>query len=331
MAHIFEAQQRLCRGQTQTQIDAWDDWLALGLQDDQLVWRKATSSGLNAPFFADHFLHQAPSQRLIHLQPLARSPEHYSGYSALPLHAMVFHSSRCGSTLLMQMLASDTRFLALSEPPLFDAALSSWLHGQISQTDFCHAIHALCLKRDAEIQYPVIKTDSWHLPQLPLLRQLFTKTPMLFLFREPAEILASHARQTGPQMIPGMLDLTMLGLQNHSEHWDFHSWPDFFLTHLYELAAVYQQSYGLKLINYSDLPEALWQTLLPDWQISCNEAQLSAMQQRSQRHAKSGQNWQGDPQTRPCPVSPRLRSAYQRLQELAALPTPTPCPQTQTL
>lgn len=322
MSIFADAQRRLCRGTVLTQLDDWTDWLAVGLQDQQLVWRKASASRLHAPFFTDQFLHQTQAERQLHLRPLQDPPMLYSGYASLAPRALVFHSSRCGSTLLMQMLATDPRFLAISEPPLLDVALSAWYHGKIGRIGFTHALQALCLQRQPEQQYAVIKTDCWHLPQLPLLRQIFPHTPALFIFREPAEILASHARQTGPQMIPGMLDLAMLGLKERQAEWDYASWPDFLLTHLYEVAARLHQSEGLRLINYRELPQALWQTLLPEWQISCNAAELVAMQQRSQRHAKSGLSWHGDPGGEACMPSPRLRAAYQHLLDLAALPMP---------
>lgn len=327
MSIFADAQRRLCRGTVLTQLDDWTDWLAVGLQDQQLVWRKATVSNLTAPFFADQFLQQTAAERQLYLRPLHDSPSLYSGFPDLSLSALVFHSSRCGSTLLMQMLATDPRFLALSEPPLLDVALSACYHKKITPIEFTHAVQALCLRRQPGQQYPVIKTDCWHLPQLPLLHTLYPTCPKLFLFREPAEVLASHARQTGPQMIAGMLDLALLGLAGREGEWNSHSWRDFLLCHLYELAASYHLAYGLRLVNYRELPQALWQSLLPEWQISCNASQLAAMQQRSQRHAKSGQSWQGDPDSQTCPVSPRLRAAYQRLQDLAALPVPVECAQ----
>lgn len=319
MTIFAQAQRRLCRGHLHGLPQDWQDWLAIGIQDQDLIWRKASNAQLNAPFFADIFQHQSPAERLLHYQSLAKAPTTYTGLAPLAPLAFVFHCSRCGSTLLLQMLSSDARFLCVSEPPLLDVALSALHYQQISATEFKHALQALCLQRQPTQIHAVIKTDSWHLAELPRLRALFPSTPMLYLFRDPAQVLASHQRQCGPQMIAGMLDLNRLGLAAQSQAWDFSGWPDYLLSHSYELAAEYHARYQLRLLNYSELPGALWQQLLPEWRISLNSEQIAALQGATLHHAKSRQVWQGDPSTTRPQVSARLQSAYDRLEQLAAI------------
>ena len=319
MTIFLSAQNSLCRGQVVNQVEDWQDWFAIGIQEHELLWRKANGRSDSPAFFADLFLHQTKPERLLHSRSLYSEPTTYTGLNPLAPQAFVFHSSRCGSTLLLQMLSSDARFLCVSEPPLLDVALSALHYQQISATEFKHALQALCLRRQPTQTHAVIKTDSWHLAELPRLRALFPGTPMLYLFRDHAQVLASHQRQCGPQMIAGMLDLNRLGLAEQSQAWDFSGWPDYLLSHSYELAAEYHASYQLRLLNYSELPGALWQQLLPEWRISLNSEQIAALQGATLHHAKSRQVWQGDPSTTHPQVSARLQSAYDKLEQLAAI------------
>ncbi|PAV93766.1 hypothetical protein WR25_26873 [Diploscapter pachys] len=67
----------------------------------------------------------------------ARSP-------GLTPSALVFHASRCGSTLIAQLLASQARNIVLSEPPPLDNLLRAARQDPSAAAWQADALRALC-------------------------------------------------------------------------------------------------------------------------------------------------------------------------------------------
>ncbi|MBD9578747.1 sulfotransferase family protein [Pseudomonas sp. PDM23] len=129
---------------------------------------------------------------------------------------LVFHASRCGSTLLAQMLAGLDSHLVLSEPGPLDSLLRShylheWEAGQQERAVIA-MLSALAQNAGPPAQHLVVKLDAWNLFELPLIRRCFPETPWIFLYRDPLEIAASHLKMPGMQMIPGQLSPSPLNL-----------------------------------------------------------------------------------------------------------------------
>lgn len=117
--------------------------------------------------------------------------------------AFVFHVSRCGSTLVSQLLALDERAIVLSEPPILDEVLRSGLPQR--EQLFGAALRLLCRRRFGTEERAFLKTDSWHIFDAPDLRRLYPQTPFLLLYRFPEAVLASHRKARGRQMVPGLV------------------------------------------------------------------------------------------------------------------------------
>ena len=54
-----------------------------------------------------------------------------------------------------------------------------------------------------------VKFDSWNTLDLALIRRAFPDVPWIFLYRDPVEVIVSHMRQRGSQMIPGAFEKLM--------------------------------------------------------------------------------------------------------------------------
>ncbi|MGI8808139.1 MAG: sulfotransferase family protein [Acidimicrobiales bacterium] len=122
----------------------------------------------------------------------------------------IFHMSRCGSTLVSQMLAAVPEHLVLSEagpldsvlrarsarPDLSDAERGAWLRWMLG---------ALGQPRTAEQHRLFVKFDAWSTLDLPLIRHTFPDVPWIFVHRDPVEVLVSHSRRRGAHVIPGVL------------------------------------------------------------------------------------------------------------------------------
>ena len=124
--------------------------------------------------------------------------------------AFIFHASRCGSTLISQMLAQLDNHIVISEPPPLDALLRS----DLPPSNVVPPSKGCCPPMDSvgsvSEQRLVIKLDAWNIGELPLLRECFPETPWLFLYRDPLEIAVSHLRRPGMHMVPGMIGASVL-------------------------------------------------------------------------------------------------------------------------
>ena len=320
--HAFAFEQRqLCRGLSVSAMNATRAWLPLGFEVEsaQLIWRWLGEKRCTEPFFADAWRAQETAQRSICRTNLTATQAICQDLPQVPIKALIFHSSRCGSTLLMQMLACLPECIALSEPPVLEACLQ-YLHRNADPITCAKQwlpliLAGLSQQRFANEQFCVIKLDSWHICDLPLLRAALPETPFYFLYRQPQAILTSHQRQPGPQMVPGLLDHARLGISSHSV--PFNEWGDALLQCYFQCALDYAQQSSLNLLHYQQLPSMLWQHLLAEWGIYLSQSEIALLQERSKCHGKYLGNFQGDPPTlAPPPVSSALQTLYEKLEEL---------------
>ncbi|MES2649672.1 MAG: sulfotransferase [Bacteroidota bacterium] len=125
--------------------------------------------------------------------------------------ALIFHVSRCGSTLLSQMLSLDPANIVLSETPFFDDLLRMSLKNSRRKAGDCTkyllaAMRFYGQKRTPHQQYLFVKTDSWHLHFYESLRETFPGIPFILLYREPGAVLRSQQQSRGMHAVPGMIE-----------------------------------------------------------------------------------------------------------------------------
>lgn len=128
----------------------------------------------------------------------------------------VFHMSRCGSTLVAQMLAALEKNIVLSEPPPLDSIIRANGKDHSATDDqrikwLRWMVGALGRKRAGEKFY-FIKFDSWSMLDLDLVRRAFPEVPWIFLYRHPVEVLVSQLGKRGVQMIPGAIGRVLPGI-----------------------------------------------------------------------------------------------------------------------
>lgn len=314
-------------------------WLPVGLGSDgaQLVldWAHFGAAPLDEPFFEGNLrrARNHPVNALLRWRtPLGTLLDDPAFADPPPPDGLVFHMSRCGSTLVAQALGALDGAVALSEPPPLDALLLE-LHGR---TDLdlalkCRLVRAmfaaLASDRTGGVRRRFLKTDCWHAGALPLLRAAWPDTPWIFLFRDPLPVLQSHGVRPGSQTLPGphaaMVGLDLVGAIPGS---DFTARVLAATCH----AAADHAALGDGLfLDYADLPDAIVTRILPHFGITPSAAELVALAEASRRDAKEPGTL-FDPATRPAPrqASAELREAarrhlgpaHERLRALAAAP-----------
>jgi hypothetical protein len=251
--------------------------------------------------------------------------------ASLAPDGFIFHMSRCGSTLVSQMLAALPDNIAISEAAPIDAIVrlnQRWPspptagHAQLLSA----MVAAFGRRRSGAERRFFIKLDSWHALALPLFRQAFPHVPWVFLYRDPVEVMVSQSRQPGMQMVPGILPPSVYGF-NDAGNIPGDEYSAKVLGKVCEAAADNQALGGGLPINYRDLPVAFWSKIMPHFGISVGAEDRERMQQAARYDAKAPQfEFANDCDNKQREASTNLRAlaetyvgpAYPRLEELAA-------------
>lgn len=206
----------------------------------------------------------------------------------------IFHLSRCGSTLLAQMLGALPRSLVVSEAPPIDQVLQvaarvpgatraqrlGWFRGMVN---------ALGQRRRGDETRFFLKLDCWHALALPFIREAFPEVPWVFLYRDPVEVLVSHRRRCGSQMVPGILDPRLFGIEPAElPAVGFEDYGARVLAQVGWAALRAQEELGGgRLVNFTELPAVGWGEVAEHFDLRLTDAERAWMQAAAQRDAKN--------------------------------------------
>ncbi|MBZ0091999.1 MAG: sulfotransferase [Sulfuricellaceae bacterium] len=213
--------------------------------------------------------------------------ERAHGHPGLPLKGLVFHMSRCGSTLAAQWLAALPDSVMLSEPEPLDTLLQWPPHDGGTETVRA-LLAALGQPRREGDRRLFLKTDCWHMAHIDRLLAAFPGTPWVFLYRDPLEVLVSHRRMPGWHFVPD----SMAGHGLHPPD-ELRSYPlghgAWILSVVLEQArqAMVRHGNGL-LLNYSELPEALEARIAGHFGVDLSDLEQEPLRAVSRRHSKQG-------------------------------------------
>ncbi|PQO99113.1 sulfotransferase family protein [Pseudomonas frederiksbergensis] len=240
----------------------FEGWLPIRVWQEagawQVDWCWFGDSRLHQPFFRDAVedaLRLPFNQAFRRKTALSTLADWRACSPGLTPSAFIFHASRCGSTLISQMLARLDNHIVISEPPPLDTLLRSDLPAVERRVAIKGLLSAYGQCRRGVEQRLVIKLDAWNIGELPLLCECFPETPWLFLYRDPLEIAVSHLRRPGMHMAPGMIGASVL-----DDELAFSGREDYIARRLARLLAsglAQCQAFGGRAVNYSELPQAM--------------------------------------------------------------------------
>lgn len=191
----------------------------------------------------------------------------------------IFHMSRCGSTLVSQMLARCASNSVISEAAPIDFAV------QTGDPQILRAmVQAFGRRRSGRERRLFVKLDSWHALALPLFERAFPRTPWIFLFRDPVEVMVSQRREPGAQMVPHLVAPSIYGLDPMTPGPDYTARV---LSRICMAAADALASPRGLAVNYRELPSALEGRILPHFGLVPDAADLDAMRSALGVDAKS--------------------------------------------
>lgn len=258
-------------------------------------WLDMNDKEYTEPFFAEtilkckSFTNNSKAERP--LSDISILPEWAADVNVIEPTVFIFHISRCGSTLISQALGINDEHIVLAEVPFIDELLrlsdSNCWPGQTDPKTILKAAFGLYgQNRNGKKKHLFVKTDSWHIYFLPLLRQLYPDVPFVLLYRKPDEVIRSQQKKRGIQAIPGLISDHILGISSTEEfNLDMHMAGviSSFLTSFIRIA---QEDKLTLPVNYNEGVENIVKRIAEFTGIELNGEDLYQIRQRSRFDAK---------------------------------------------
>jgi hypothetical protein len=234
---------------------------------------------------------------------------------------MIFHLSRCGSTLLSRLLGTLPGVVVLSEPGPLNALLGL-NPDRVDEAELVEVVRllvrALGRCRHGDERRLVLKCTSWNIRRREVLAAAFPETPWIWVQRDPTRVLASLLAKP-----PGWL-----GLQSAPQRAALHFGLDPVAVPAMARAEFAARALGAMLeaaatdparrlsIDHADLPAAVWQRVAPHFGLEADPAAIERMIGESRFYAKdpAPRVFAGDlPERRP--ITHAMQEAAQRFAE----------------
>lgn len=205
--------------------------------------------------------------------------------------AVIFHISRCGSTLLSQLLCCSDRNIVLSEVPFIDELLRLKFKGEKYTQDqideYVKAAIGFYGITD-EKQRLFIKTDSWHLYFYKQYRKLYPDSLFVLLYREPFAVIQSQKKQRGLHAVPEMLEPELFGLtitEKHITNFDVYM-ADVLKAYYEQMLIITSIDKNVLLVNYEEGMLHIIAKLYNLLELWLDEEANKLLEERSRYHAK---------------------------------------------
>jgi hypothetical protein len=187
---------------------------------------------------------------------------------------IVFHMSRCGSTLTSRMLGTLPEVLTLSEPrAVCDVLRYNRFDRRADQAEKVRRLRAVAAVLAGGAQTYVIKTDALAILDLATFRLAFPDTPWVFLYRDPVDVLLSQRRDRAPEMEQAQKDMGPPGARLTAD--------EFCAQALGRICAAAADGLAADLtaraVAYEDLPEAVIEVIAPLFGLAVDRDAMAAV------------------------------------------------------
>jgi hypothetical protein len=226
---------------------------------------------------------------------------------------IVFHVARCGSTLVSQLLKQQGQCVVYSEPlPCNEVLLPPhpW-----PRHELVAALRTLgdAFARHAGQPY-VLKLSSWNTLFCDVVAEAFPTTPWVLSLRDPVEVAVSLlARPAGWMQGDGGAPAALRRAVDPEAR---SRTPEEFVARLYgafcDAASRLDPARG-RLLDYAELPEAIWTKVAPHFRLAVDDARRGRMQQAARADAKAppgtASEFASDAGHKQAAATPALRAA----------------------
>lgn len=298
-------------------LTGWIPWKLT--ESGSLAWLPLDDEPFRRPFFQDTLrrLAMRNSGNWMTHSALDLLDENLENLESLEPALFIFNISRCGSTLLAQMLGTDPATVVLSEPPLLDDLLRTGQDQRVKPL-----LRLLGQKRFPASRQLVLKLDSWHFAFHAQLRKLYPATPFVLLYREPAWVMASQRRLRGMPSLPGALEPSLFGfdpdtLPQPRLEVDGRDYLDAYLErvlarYFHWIEAISRQDGNCLLLDFEEGAEACYRRILAFAGLDPGEPGRRAALDRARFNGKRPGVFHSEASL-PAPAPVHLQEAYLRV------------------
>ena len=120
----------------------------------------------------------------------------------------IFHSSRCGSTLVANACRAVSNAIVLSEANAIDKLIARFItdaDNPVKESLYSvflrGVVHALAQRRTGNEEHLFIKFACCSFAQFERIKRIWPYVPWLFLYRDPVETIVSNMRDVPPWLI----------------------------------------------------------------------------------------------------------------------------------
>lgn len=128
---------------------------------------------------------------------------------SVPPTGFIFHSSRCGSTLVANACRAITDSIVLSEANAIDKLVARFItdapDASVKETLYSvflrGVVHALGQRRTGSKKHLFVKFAGCSFAQIERIKRIWPRVPWIFLYRDPVETIVSNVNDIPPWLV----------------------------------------------------------------------------------------------------------------------------------
>jgi len=173
-----------------------------------LVWMEMSGVELTEPFFqqtVERARRENRAERFTEFDVLLQLEKELDSVEPT---GFIFHSSRCGSTLVANACRAVSGSIVLSEANAIDKLIARFItdaDNPVKESLYSvflrGVVRALAQRRTAGARHLFIKFACCSFAQLERIKRIWPNVPWLFLYRDPVETIVSNMKDVPPWLI----------------------------------------------------------------------------------------------------------------------------------
>ena len=173
-----------------------------------LVWMEMSGINLTEPFFqqtVERARKENRAERFTEFDVLLQLEKQLDTVQPT---GFIFHSSRCGSTLVANACRAVSNSIVLSEANAIDKLIARFItdaDNPVKESLYSvflrGVVHALAQRRTGDERHLFVKFACCSFAQMERIKRIWPNVPWLFLYRDPVETIVSNMRDIPPWLI----------------------------------------------------------------------------------------------------------------------------------
>jgi len=230
----------------------------------------------------------------------------------------IFHSSRCGSTLVANACRAVSNSIVLSEANAIDKLIARFItdaDNSVKESLYSvflrGVVHALAQRRTGNEQHLFIKFACCSFAQFERIKRIWPNVPWLFLYRDPVETIVSNMRDVPPWLID--TDRRVLSSIINSDAGEMSLEERCART----IGSLYSTAYNLAnsnsmLLNYNQLSVPVIASILKFFNVNPSNEELETITRTSGVYSKGARAFMPDTDTKQKLASDLIREMSER-------------------